>query len=244
MKQKNYIPNIPETDKKRIVIVGSGFAGLKLVRSLLGKNFQIVLLDKNNFHQFQPLLYQVATAGLEPSAISFPLRKILQKEKHIHFRIADVKEVRSDVKEIETDIGNLKFDYLVLAMGANTNFFGQENIEQFALSMKSAADAIQIRNTILENFELALLQESPEKAAPYLNIILVGGGPTGVELAGAVAEMKKYIFPKDYPELDLSKMRIVLYQGSGSLLAGMSSNASERATRYLEKLENYLNNTI
>jgi len=236
MKQKNYIPNIPETDKKRIVIVGSGFAGLKLVRSLLGKFFQIVLLDKNNFHQFQPLLYQVATAGLEPSAISFPLRKILQKEKHIHFRIADVKEVSPDVKEIETDVGHLKYDYLVLAMGANTNFFGQENIEQSALSMKSAADAIQIRNTILENFELALLQESPEKAAPYLNIILVGGGPTGVELAGAVAEMKKYIFPKDYPELDLSKMRIVLYQGSGSLLSGMSSNASERATRYLEKL--------
>ena len=236
MKQKNYIPNIPETEKKRIVIVGSGFAGLRLVRSLLGKNLQIVLLDKNNFHQFQPLLYQVATAGLEPSAISFPLRKILQKEKHIHFRIADVKEVRSDENEIETDIGNLKFDYLVLAMGANTNFFGQKNIENTALSMKSAADAILIRNTILENFELALLQETPEKAAQYLNIILVGGGPTGVELAGAVAEMKKYIFPKDYPELDMSKMRIVLYQASGSLLSGMSTNASERATSYLEKL--------
>jgi len=236
MEQKNYIPNIPETEKKRIVIVGSGFAGLRLVRSLLGKNFQIVLLDKNNFHQFQPLLYQVATAGLEPSAISFPLRKILQKEKHIHFRIADVKEVRSDENEIETDIGNLKFDYLVLAMGASTNFFGQKNVEKTALSMKSAADAILIRNTILENFELALLQETPEKAAQYLNIVLVGGGPTGVELAGAVAEMKKYIFPKDYPELDMSKMRIVLYQASGSLLSGMSTNASERATSYLEKL--------
>lgn len=234
--QKSYIPNIPESDKKRVVIVGSGFAGLNIVRGLLGKNFQIVLLDKNNFHQFQPLLYQVATAGLEPSAISFPLRKILQKEKHVHFRIAEVKEVFPEAKEIETDIGHLKYDYLVLAMGANTNFFGQENIEQSSLSMKSAADAILIRNTILENFELALLQESPDKASQYLNIILVGGGPTGVELAGALAEMKKYIFPKDYPELDLSKMRIVLYESSGGVLSGMTSTASVRAAKYLEKL--------
>jgi len=234
--KKKYIPNIPDTDKKRIVIVGSGFAGLKFVRSMLRKNFQIVLLDKNNFHQFQPLLYQVATAGLEPSAISFPLRKILQKEQHIHFRIADVQVVNSEVKEIETDIGTLKYDYLVLAMGANTNFYGQNKIEQMALSMKSAADALLIRNTILENFEIALLQDTPEKAAQYQNIVLVGGGPTGVELAGAVAEMKKYIFPKDYPELDMSKMRIVLYQGSDSLLPGMSSYASVHASRYLKKL--------
>ncbi len=236
MEKLRYIPNIPDTDKKRVVVVGSGFAGLKFVRSILRKNFQIVLLDKNNFHQFQPLLYQVATAGLEPSAISFPLRKILQKEKHIHFRIADVQAVNSGLKEIETDIGTLKYDYLVLAMGASTNFYGQKKIEQTALSMKTAADAILIRNTILENFELALLQDTPEKAAKFLNIVLVGGGPTGVELAGAVAEMKKYIFPKDYPELDMSKMRIVLYQGSGSLLAGMSSKSSARATRYLKNL--------
>ena len=179
MEKLRYIPNIPDTDKKRVVVVGSGFAGLKFVRSILRKNFQIVLLDKNNFHQFQPLLYQVATAGLEPSAISFPLRKILQKEKHIHFRIADVQAVNSGLKEIETDIGTLKYDYLVLAMGASTNFYGQKKIEQTALSMKTAADAILIRNTILENFELALLQDTPEKAAKFLNIVLVGGGPTG-----------------------------------------------------------------
>lgn len=236
MVQNNYIPNIPDTERKRVVIVGSGFAGLKLVRSLLRKNFQIILLDKNNYHQFQPLLYQVATAGLEPSAISFPLRKILQKEKHIHFRIAHVAEVNSEIKEIQTDIGNLKYDYLVLAMGANTNFFGQKTIEEKALSMKTAADAILIRNTILENFEIALLQETAEIAAQFLNIVLVGGGPTGVELAGAVAEMKKYIFPKDYPELDMSKMRIVLYQASAGLLNGMSENASNRALKYLENL--------
>ena len=236
MEQRSYIPNIPDTERKRVVVIGGGFAGLKLVRQLLGQDFQIILLDKNNFHQFQPLLYQVATAGLEPSAISFPVRKILQKEGNIHFRIAEVQEIHSADKEIETDIGLLKYDYLVLAMGASTNFFGQENIEQYALNMKSAADAIQIRNTILENFELALLQSSAEKAGEYLNIVLVGGGPTGVELAGALAEMRKYIFPKDYPELDLSKMRIVLYQSSGELLSGMSDSASKRAEEYLKRL--------
>ena len=211
MLQKIYIPNIPETGKKRIVIVGGGFAGLKFVQKSLCAHYQLVLLDKNNYHQFQPLLYQVATAGLEPSAISFPLRKVLQKEENIHYRLAEVQEIIPRDNEIKTSIGFLKYDFLVLATGADTNFFGQEEVEQNALPMKSVADAILIRNTILENFEKALLQTSPSEMEKYLNIALVGGGPTGVELAGALAEMKKYIFPKDYPELDLNKMRIVLY---------------------------------
>ena len=236
MNQKHYIPNIPKTEKKRVVIIGGGFAGLKLLRKIIGKGFQIVLLDKNNFHQFQPLLYQVATAGLEPSAISFPVRKILQNEKQIHFRIAELIEIQVGENEISTSIGYLKYDYLVLAMGANTNFFGQQNIEQHALSMKTASDAILIRNTILENFELALLETDKEKVGEYLNIVLVGGGPTGVELAGALAEMKKFIFPKDYPELDLSGMRIVLYEASPGLLAAMSPQTSQKALGYLEKL--------
>ncbi|MCD6597745.1 MAG: NAD(P)/FAD-dependent oxidoreductase [Bacteroidales bacterium] len=236
MNQKHYIPNIPESDKKRVVIVGGGFAGLKLLRKLTGKGFQIVMIDKNNFHQFQPLLYQVATAGLEPSAISFPVRKILQEEKNVHFRIAEIIEIHADKEEISTSIGYLKYDYLVLAIGANTNFFGQKNIEKHALSMKTAADAILIRNTILENFELALLETDQEKISEYLNIVLVGGGPTGVELAGALAEMKKFIFPKDYPELDLSNMRIVLYEASPGLLAAMSSQSSHKAMEYLKKL--------
>lgn len=232
----NYIPVIPDTDKKRVVIVGGGFGGLKFLRKITGKGFQIVMLDKNNFHQFQPLLYQVATAGLEPSAISFPIRKILQKETDVHFRIAELIEINSEKKEISTSIGHLKYDYLVLAIGADTNYFGQETIEHHVLSLKTASDAIFIRNTILENFERALLETTQEKINEYLNIILVGGGPTGVELAGALAEMKKYIFPKDYPELDVSKMRIVLYQASPGLLAGMSAKSSQRALDYLLKL--------
>lgn len=236
MEHKRYLANIPKTDKKRVVIVGNGFAGLKLMRKIGSDGFQIVMLDKNNFHQFQPLLYQVATAGLEPSAISFPIRKILQNEKDMHFRIAELTEIVHEKKEIITNIGYLKYDYLVLAIGANTNFFGQQNIERHALSMKTASDAILIRNTILENFEKALLETDQDKINEYLNIVLVGGGPTGVELAGALAEMKKYIFPKDYPELDLSKMRIVLFEASSGLLAGMSSESAARSLKYLNKL--------
>ena len=246
MEEKKYIPNIPESDKPRLVIIGGGFAGLKLVKNLLNKGFQIILLDKNNFHQFQPLLYQVATAGLEPSAISFPLRKILQRECNIHFRVAEILELSEHSKEIRTNIGYLKYDYLVLAMGTNPNFFGRASISEKTLPMKSAADAILIRNTILENLELALLETSSEKISEYLNIVIVGGGPTGVELAGALAEMKKNIFPKDYPELDLSQMHIVLYEASDRLLAGMSETASTQAYRYLKKLavEVHLNNRI
>lgn len=236
MNQKRYIPNIPNTKKKRVVIVGGGFAGLKFIQKSLCAHYQLVLLDKNNYHQFQPLLYQVATAGLEPSAISFPLRKVLQKGKNIHYRLAEVQQIFPKEQEISTTIGFLKYDFLVLATGADTNFFGQAEIEQNALAMKSASDAILIRNTILENFEKALLQTSSAEMEKYLNIALVGGGPTGVELAGALAEMKKYIFPKDYPEIDLEKMRIVLYEGSPNLLAALSAHSSKLSLTYLKKM--------
>ena len=241
-----YIPNIPDIDKKRIVIIGGGFAGLKFVRKMVCQGYQIVILDKNNYPQFQPLLYQVATSGLEPSAISFPFRKILQNFKHTHFRIASLIEIFKDKNEIQTSIGKLKYDYLILAMGATTNFFGQKNIEKFSLSMKTSADAIFIRNTILQNFENSLLETDSCKIDNYLNIVLVGGGPTGVELAGALAEMKKYIFPKDYPELDLKNMHIALYEASPKLLTGMSNFSSEKALSYLKKLgvEVYLNTSV
>jgi NADH dehydrogenase len=232
----NYIPNIPEAKTKRIVIVGGGFGGLQLLLKIVRKGFQVVLLDKNNFHQFQPLLYQVATAGLEPSAISFPFRKIIQKEKDIHFRIAKLISVEESNNEITTDIGKLKYDHLVLAMGTSTNFFGQKNFEDHAISMKTASDAIFIRNTILQNFEQSLLETDTVEISKYLNIALVGGGPTGVELAGAFAEMKKYILPKEYPELDLSNMNIMLFEASPRLLAGMSENASANALKYLLKM--------
>ena len=231
-----YIPNIPENEKKRIVVAGGGFAGLKLIRKLIGKDYQIILLDKNNFHQFQPLLYQVATAGLEPSATSFPVRKVLRNHADLHFRIAELKKIDTEKKEVSTTSGKLRFDYLVLAMGARMNFYGQDDIMTHALWMKSASDAIWIRNTILDHFEEALLKTEETEMEKFMNISIVGAGPTGVELAGALAEMKRYIFPKDYPELDLSKMRIALFEMTPRILPGMSEHASAKARKALEKL--------
>jgi NADH:ubiquinone reductase (H+-translocating) len=235
MSLQNYLLNIPETAGKRVVIVGGGFGGLKLALKLYKKNFQIVLLDKNNYHLFQPLLYQVAMSGLEPSAISFPLRKVFQKTG-IHYRMAELETVIPEKNELATDIGRLKYDYLVLATGAKTNFFNHEKIEKYTLQMKSAPDALYIRNQTLKNFEKALNQSHEEDVKSYLNVAIIGGGPTGVELAGAMAEMKKYVLPKDYPELDMHNMKIMLYEASPRLLAGMSEIASKVANEYLIKL--------
>ena len=230
------IKHIPENGKKRVVIIGGGFAGLKLARQLANTAYQVVLIDKNNFHQFQPLFYQVATSGLEPSSIAFPLRKIFQKRQNVHFRMADLLEVNPNIQEIYTSLGKLKYDHLVLATGVDTNYFGNKNIEQFAIPMKSVSEAIFLRNSILRNYEKALNELDPEKAANYMNIVLVGGGPTGVELAGALAEMKSEILPKDYPELDFSLMNVYLFEASGRLLNGMSDIASKKAEAYLKKL--------
>ncbi|MCB0521038.1 MAG: NAD(P)/FAD-dependent oxidoreductase [Lewinellaceae bacterium] len=230
------IANIPDTRQQRIVIVGGGFAGLKLAQSLRKSNYQIVLVDKNNYHQFQPLFYQVATAGLEPSAISFPLRKIFQEQPNVHFRVASLENVDADNQTITTDIGQLHYDFLVLAIGARTNFFGNQNLRRHSVPMKSLGEAINLRNTILGNFELALNEPDPDKAASLLNIVIVGGGPTGVELAGALAEMKKYILPKDYPELDFSKMQIHLLEASSKVLNGYSERSSRKGKEYLERL--------
>lgn len=230
------VPRIPESNCKRVVIIGGGFAGLKLAMLLPAKLFQVILLDRNNFHQFQPLLYQVATAGLEPSSISFPLRKIFQKKKHIHFRVAEVQRVNPIANTVFTSIGTLDYDYLVLAMGADSNFFGIADIARNAIPMKSTSEALYIRNTILQNYEKALNTSDEKEAGTLMNIVVVGGGPTGVELAGALAEMKKYVLPKDYPELDFSKMQIYLFEANQGLLKGMSRQSSERAKKYLEKL--------
>ncbi|MBW6497005.1 MAG: NAD(P)/FAD-dependent oxidoreductase [Bacteroidales bacterium] len=236
MEDLKRIQNIPDTDKKRVVIIGGGFAGLQLAQKLCTKPFQLVMLDKNNYYQFQPLLYQIATAGLEPGSISFPLRKFFQKYKNVHFRMAEVQQVNPEKNEVVTDIGNIHYDYLVIASGATSHFFGLENIQKYALPMKSLTDAIFIRNYLLSNLEKALNETDPERIESYLNIAIAGGGPTGVELAGALAEMKKYVFNKDYPELDLSLMRIMLFEGSPALLSGMSDSASQNAKRHLEKL--------
>lgn len=236
MKNIKLIKNIPDTDKKRVVIIGGGFAGLQLAKRLCTKPFQLVMLDKNNYYQFQPLLYQIATAGLEPGSISFPLRKFFQKYKNVHFRMAEVKYINAAENHIFTDIGSISYDYLVIATGATSHFFGMENIQKYALSMKSLTDAIYIRNYLLSNLERALNETDPQQIESYLNIAIAGGGPTGVELAGALAEMKKYVFNKDYPELDLNRMRIMLFEGSPGLLSGMSDYASQNAKRHLEKL--------
>ena len=230
------IANIPQSGKKRVVILGGGFAGLKLARKLSKKPYQVVLIDRNNYHQFQPLFYQVATAGLEPSAISFPLRKVFQQQEDMHFRVAEVQSVKPAEKMIYTDIGGLAYDYLVLALGADTNYFGNENIAEHAVPMKSLGEAITLRNQILENYEQALNVEEEASASALMNVVIVGGGPTGVELAGAIAEMRKFILPKDYPELDFSRMKVLLLEAAPRVLGAYSEASSSKAHKYLEDL--------
>lgn len=228
--------NLPRNNKKRVVIIGAGFAGLKIASKLANTAFQVVMIDKRNFHQFQPLFYQVATSGIEPSLISFPIRKAFQAHKNLHFRNLEVQNIDSKNNRILTSAGFLHYDYLIIATGAKTNYFGNKNIEQYSIPMKSTAEAINLRNRILEGFEQAILTEDFQEQDKLLSFAIVGGGPTGVELAGAIAELKNYVLPKDYPELDFGKMKIRLYEASPRLLNGMSEKAGREAGRFLEKL--------
>jgi len=227
------LPNIPISSNPRVVVVGAGFAGLRMVRSLIRQRYQVVLIDRNNYHQFQPLYYQVATSGLEPSSIAFPLRKLFQGIPDFHFRMAELEGVDPDQKVIQTSIGSLGYDILVLALGANTNYFGNKEIEANSLAMKSVSEAIRMRNILLENYEEALNQPVATEQERIMNIVVVGGGPTGVELAGSMADMKKFVFPSDYPELDFSYMKIFILEAADRLLAPMSAFASKKATKYL-----------
>lgn len=228
--------NIPETSQKRIVIIGAGFGGLKLAQKLVGSGYQIVLIDKNNYHQFQPLFYQVASAGIEPSAILFPLRKIFQSEKDVYVRVAEVYSVDPLKKELQTSLDTVWYDYLVISSGVNSNFFGMKNVEEFAIPMKSASEAMALRNRLLQSFEKAVTLRDQNERKALLNVIVVGGGPTGVEVAGAIAEMKKFVLPKDYPDLNFDVMQISLVEGSPALLGVMSKHASEKALFYLKRL--------
>jgi len=218
---------------KKVVIIGAGFAGLQIARRLRDINYETTLIDKYNFHQFQPLFYQVATARLEPSAISFPLRKVFQRERHIHVRVARVQEVDVTHQLVKTDEGNFNYDYLVIATGCTSNFFGNKNFEQYAFPMKSTNDAIALRNRILVNFEDALSAKD-EALEEIMNIVVVGGGPTGVELAGSLAEMKKFVLPKDYPDMDFSKLKIYLVEGMAHTLQNMSVPSQQKSQQYLE----------
>lgn len=221
----------------KVIIVGGGFGGLKLARKLNNKaGFEVILLDRFNHHQFQPLFYQVATAGLDASNISFPLRKVFQHSKNVRIRLGTLLEVMPDKNSIKTDIGEMNYDVLVLAMGADTNFFNNKSLETHAVPMKSSYEALQLRYQLISVFENALVAPTPEEQQRLLTIVVVGGGPTGVELSGAVAELKKFVLPKDFPELDFSKMKIFLLEGSPKTLAAMSEKSSSDSRRYLEKL--------
>ncbi|MDI1235465.1 MAG: NAD(P)/FAD-dependent oxidoreductase [bacterium] len=229
-------PNIPESNLPRVVIIGGGFAGLKIASGLKNKPFQVVLLDKNNFHQFQPLFYQVATSGLEPSAIAFPFRKIFQHFKHFHFRETLVKNINTKEQILDCSVGQIHYDYLVIATGTDTNFYKIDSIQENGLPMKTVAEALKLRNTILENFEYALVADNADETSKNLDIVIVGGGPTGVELAGALADLRNDVLPKDYPEIDFSKMNIRLIEAGTGLLASMSPKASLLAEKYLKQL--------
>jgi len=221
----------------KLVIIGAGFGGLRLARKLRNKaGFDITLIDRFNYHQFQPLFYQVATAGLNGSDISFPLRKVFHGSKNVKYRMADVEQVLPGQKKVQTNIGDFEYDQLVIATGAGTNFFGNANMEKYAIPMKSTVEAIELRNRILQNFEKALTVTDPVELQRLMNIVVVGGGPTGVELSGAIADMKRFVLPKDYPELDLNKINIYLLEGSPKTLAVMSEKSSEQSGKYLKKL--------
>ncbi|MGL1889806.1 MAG: NAD(P)/FAD-dependent oxidoreductase [Reichenbachiella sp.] len=229
--------NIPDSDLPRIVIIGGGFGGLRFVKKIDTKKYQVVLIDRYNYHTFQPLLYQVATAGLEPDSIAGPLRKTFHNKKNFYFRMASAHKIDPVEKVIDTNIGNLEYDHLVLACGSITNFFGNVEFEEKAFPLKQLPHALNLRSQILQNFEKAVLKKDENEVQRLMNYVIVGGGPTGVEVAGALGELKKHVLPKDYPELNLNKMQIYLVEGQERLLGAMSEYSGEKAFGYLKKFD-------
>lgn len=228
--------NIPNTDLPRVVIIGGGFAGITLAKRLVREKIQLVMVDKRNYHTFQPLLYQVSTASLEPDSIAYPLRKILKKGKDAFFRLAEVNSIDSKTQTIHSNIGNLTYDYLVIATGSKTNFFGNKNIEEYAMWMKTVPQALNIRSLILENLEQATITEDKTKRESLLNFVIAGAGPTGVELSGALAEVRNHIVSSDYPDIDPSEIQIHLLEGMDRVLPPMSEHASKKAEKFLKNL--------
>lgn len=228
--------NIPDAgDKKRVLIIGGGFAGLQMAKKLDNKQFQIVLIDKNNYHQFQPLMYQVATGGLDAGSISYPHRKIFSKKKNFYFRMCYAKQVIPEKKVVITNIGNITYDYLVIATGCDTNYFGNDSLRQTTYPLKSVSESILLRNRLFLTYEESLSVRDQQELSDRLTFVVVGGGATGVELSGTLAEMKKTFVPDDYPGLDTSKIQVHLVDGSPRLLFGMSEKASANAAKELEK---------
>lgn len=229
--------NIPEVSLPRVVVIGGGFGGLAVARKLRNKGFQVVMVDKHNYHTFQPLLYQVATAGLEPDSIAFPLRKIFKRYGNFYFRMAEVQSVDTSKKQLHTNIGVLNYDYLVIATGSKTNYFGMQSMEDQSMPMKTIPEALNLRSLILQNFEKALLTNSLERQTNLMSFIIIGGGPTGVELAGALGELKKHVLSKDYPDLDLRKMQIHLIEAAPNVLAAMGKESTTKSMEYLQELD-------
>lgn len=228
--------NIPRTDKKRVVIVGCGFAGLTLAKKLKKSGFQVVILDKHNYHQFPPLFYQVASAGLEESSILFPLRKIFQHHKDFHLRKVEVRSVNSENNTLSTSSGEIDYDYLVLAHGATNAYFGSSQMQKYSRGMKTIAEVLDLRNSLLMNFENALTAQNAEQREMLMTIVIIGGGPSGVEIAGALAEMNKYVLQKDYPEFKDIRAKIYLVEALDRVLSSMSQKSSDKARSFLEKV--------
>ena len=220
----------------KVIIIGGGFGGIQLAKRLKNKEVDILMLDRHNYHTFQPLLYQVATGGLEPDSIAFPLRKVFKHQKNFNFRVADVQQIIPSENKVITDIGEYSYDYLVLATGSETNFFGQKEIEHFAMPMKTVPEALNLRSLILQNFEEALMERDAVRKEALMTFVVVGGGPTGVETAGALAELKNHVLVNDYPELDINNMKIYLIENDERLLSPFSLEASTKAKDFLENM--------
>jgi NADH dehydrogenase len=229
--------NIPETNLPRVVVIGCGFGGLELVKKLRHVPVQVVLLDRNNYHNFQPLLYQVATGALEPDSIVYPIRKMFKGQQNFIYRYAEVTQINPEQNQIQTNIGPVSYDFLVIATGSQTNFFGNKTIEKAAMQIKTIPSALNLRSFIFQNFEKALLMNTTYEKEELMNVVVVGGGPTGVEVSGAIAELKANVLPKDYPELDFRSMKIYLIEAGPVLLNGMSAESSEKAKKYLEEMD-------
>lgn len=225
------------TDFPKIVIVGAGFGGIELAKSLKNKEVDVLLIDKHNYHTFQPLMYQVATGSLEADSIAFSVRKNFEGQKNFRFRIAEVQKINTAKNSIETNIGEVPYDYLIIATGSTTNFFGNKEIEKHALPMKSIPEALNLRSAILQNIESALLLPTKEEREPYLTFVLVGAGPTGAELAGSIAEIRNFVLSKDYPELHKDEMKVYLVDFLPKVLANMSEQASKKAQQFLENMD-------